>query len=127
MKKVMVRAWEIARKAVVKFGGKVKEYFAQALAMAWREAKAPKYVEIDLKADTRKCRTWVAKIVGPHEVYKLDRQFLNQDSTDEFGDKIYRLFNGVYEYNNGRRREFIKVEDGTILYIDYKDVLAYVV
>ncbi|MFU1797662.1 hypothetical protein ACM1RC_27610 [Paenibacillus azoreducens] len=39
MKKVMVRAWEIAKAAVVKFGGKVKEYFAQALAMAWAEVK----------------------------------------------------------------------------------------
>ncbi len=39
MKNVMVRAWEIAKAAVVKFGGKVKEYFAQALAMAWKEAK----------------------------------------------------------------------------------------
>ncbi|WP_203363102.1 hypothetical protein [Bacillus sp. REN10] len=39
MKNVMVRAWEIARQGVVKFGGKVKEYFAQALTMAWAEAK----------------------------------------------------------------------------------------
>lgn len=39
MKNVMVRAWEIAKAAVVKFGGKVKEYFAQALAQAWREVK----------------------------------------------------------------------------------------
>lgn len=39
MKNVMVRAWEIAKEAVAKFGGKVKEYFAQALAMAWKEVK----------------------------------------------------------------------------------------
>lgn len=39
MKNVMVRAWEIAKEAAVKFGGKVKEYFAQALSMAWAEAK----------------------------------------------------------------------------------------
>ncbi|RXZ77227.1 hypothetical protein EBB07_33690 [Paenibacillaceae bacterium] len=39
MMNVMVRAWEIARAAVVKFGGKVKEYFPQALIMAWKEAK----------------------------------------------------------------------------------------
>lgn len=40
----MVRAWEIAREGVKKFGGKVREYFAQALAMAWQEIK--KGVEI---------------------------------------------------------------------------------
>lgn len=39
MKNVMVRAWEIAKGAVVKFGGSVKQYFAQALAMAWKEVK----------------------------------------------------------------------------------------
>ena len=41
MKNVMVRAWEIAKEGVTKFGGKVKEYFAQALIMAWAEVKAP--------------------------------------------------------------------------------------
>lgn len=39
MKKVMVRAWEIAKEAVKKFGGKVKEFFAMALTMAWEEVK----------------------------------------------------------------------------------------
>lgn len=39
MKNVMVRAWEIAKEGVKKFGGKVKEYFAQALTMAWAEVK----------------------------------------------------------------------------------------
>lgn len=39
MKNVMTRAWEIAREGVTKFGGKVKEYFAQALVMAWAEIK----------------------------------------------------------------------------------------
>lgn len=36
---VMVRAWEIAKGAVLRFGGKAKEYFAQALTMAWAETK----------------------------------------------------------------------------------------
>lgn len=36
---VMKRAWEITKEAVKKFGGKVKEYFAQALKMAWAEIK----------------------------------------------------------------------------------------
>ncbi|MDH6372891.1 hypothetical protein M2444_004720 [Paenibacillus sp. PastF-3] len=39
MKNVMVRAWEIAKGAVTRFGGKVKEYLAQSLAMAWSETK----------------------------------------------------------------------------------------
>ena len=39
MKKVMIRAWEIARAAVVKFGGSVKSFFSQSLKMAWAEIK----------------------------------------------------------------------------------------
>jgi hypothetical protein len=39
MKNVMKRAWEIARQGVKKFGGKVKEYFAEALRIAWKEFK----------------------------------------------------------------------------------------
>lgn len=38
-KQVMIRAWEIAREGVKKFGGKVIEYFAMALKLAWKEAK----------------------------------------------------------------------------------------
>ena len=46
MKKVMVRAWEIAREAVNKFGGKVKEFFQQALIMAWQEVKEVKIEKV---------------------------------------------------------------------------------
>ncbi|PDY91481.1 hypothetical protein [Bacillus toyonensis] len=35
----MKKAWEIAREGQRKFGGKVKEYFAQALKMAWTIVK----------------------------------------------------------------------------------------
>lgn len=36
---VMKKAWAIARKGQKQFGGKVKEYFAQALKMAWSIVK----------------------------------------------------------------------------------------
>ena len=39
MKKVMTRAWEIAKQGQKKFGGNVKEFFAAALKMAWKEIK----------------------------------------------------------------------------------------
>ena len=39
MTNVMTQAWEIAYKGKNKFGGKVKEYFAQALKMAWALVK----------------------------------------------------------------------------------------
>lgn len=45
MKNVMVRAWEIAKGAVNKFGGAAREYFAQALSMAWQEENRQKKVK----------------------------------------------------------------------------------
>lgn len=38
-KQVMIKAWEIAKEGVKKFGGKVKEYFAEALKLAWTIVK----------------------------------------------------------------------------------------
>lgn len=46
MKQVMVRAWEIAKAAVVKFGGKVREYFAASLSIAWKEIKAMEEIQL---------------------------------------------------------------------------------
>lgn len=40
MKKIMMRAWEIAKQAVKKFGGRAIEYIAMALRNAWEEAKS---------------------------------------------------------------------------------------
>lgn len=39
MRNVMKKAWEIARNGQKKFGGKVREYFAIALKMAWTIVK----------------------------------------------------------------------------------------
>ena len=39
-KEIMARAWAIAREAATKFGGKSKEYLAEAMKQAWAESKA---------------------------------------------------------------------------------------
>ncbi|GEM_PF-5724303 len=39
MKKIMERAWEICKMAVILYGGKAKQYFAESLRMAWAEIK----------------------------------------------------------------------------------------
>ena len=39
-KNVMKRAWEIAREGQKAFGGKVSEYFAESLKMAWAQTKS---------------------------------------------------------------------------------------
>lgn len=49
-KEIMVNAWEIAREGQKAFGGKARDYFAQALKMAWAQAKG----SIDIEALEKK-------------------------------------------------------------------------
>lgn len=123
---VMTRAWEIARFGQKRFGGSVKEYFAQALVIAWAQAKAPAAVEWELPADTRKSRTWMARITGTHPVYKLDRKFINPDGEDKYGDKLFDLKPGYYEANNGKRRYFIQVANGEATIVEQHVVMTAV-
>jgi Streptococcus thermophilus bacteriophage Gp111 protein len=39
-KQIMIRAWELAREGVAAFGGRVRQYLAAALRMAWAEGRA---------------------------------------------------------------------------------------
>ncbi|WP_054955030.1 hypothetical protein [Paenibacillus dakarensis] len=122
---VMTVAWKIARRGATIFGGSAKDYFAEALKQAWTNIKAAKArVTFELAADTRKTRTWLAQIVGTHPVYKLERKFLNADYANEDGDKVFRLNNGFYEYNNGRGRAIIEVANGEYRVVEQSDVLA---
>lgn len=125
---VMKRAWQIARLAEVEFGGKAVEYITGALKMAWAEykqANAPK-TEIEIPGDTRRQKTWVAAIIGSHPTYKLDRKFVNSYEVDKFGDKVYRLENGLYELQNHKQRMFIEVSNGTYTIVEKSFVMERV-
>lgn len=126
MENVMVRAWRIAELAAMKFGGKASQYIAGSLKQAWAEKKVldRPVVEWELPADTRKTRTWLAAITGTHPVYKLQRSFLSEDSTNEYGEKVFRLRDGFYEANNGKRRVFIRVSNGDFSIVEQYEVLA---
>ena len=50
MKNVMIKAWEIAKAAVIEFGGSSKEYIAEAMKMAWAEFKKPAKIEHSIDA-----------------------------------------------------------------------------
>lgn len=43
---VMKQAWKIAKEAIVKFGGKAREYFALSLKEAWKQARIENMIEI---------------------------------------------------------------------------------
>lgn len=119
MRNVMVRAWEIAKEAAAKFGGSAKEYIAGALRMAWKEAKAPKYVTLELRAPNRKSKTWVAAIVGTHPVFKFERKFINPDV---YGEHTWTLKDGIYDVCENGKRYFIRVANGDWGRIDARDV-----
>ena len=59
-KMVMVRAWQIAKAAVKKFGGKVSEYIAESLRMAWEQAKSCGTTKTAKNGDIKVVRAWVA-------------------------------------------------------------------
>jgi len=122
----MVRAWEIARKGQKQFGGKVSEYLSEALKMAWVEAKAPKTVEFQTTSGSRKHKSWIAKIVGTHPKWKLDRQFVNPVEENDWTGKTFELGNGIYEVCDAGDREFIQVENGEVEYLEYEEVTAVV-
>lgn len=126
MKNIMVRAWEIARKGQKQFGGKVSEYLSEALKMAWVEAKAPKTVEFQTTSGSRKHKSWIAKIVGTHPKWKLDRQFVNPVEENDWTGKTFELGNGIYEVCDAGDREFIQVENGEVEYLEYEEVTAVV-
>jgi hypothetical protein len=69
MQNVMRKAWEIARAAQKKFGGKVREYFAEALRMAWRIVKGMEKGFEKMKDVVKEVtgREW--KNYGKHRVY----------------------------------------------------------
>lgn len=63
MENVMKNAWEIAYEGVVRFGGRVKEYFAEALKIAWGLFKGGKTLDYAKQ---------VKGTVSPLETVKLE-------------------------------------------------------
>lgn len=84
LKNIMTRAWEIAREAVVNFGGKASEYIAEALKMAWAEVKEVRYTVEDLIAMGAK--RW--------EKAGYDRLYLNKAGLKLAGLEISRYNTG---------------------------------
>lgn len=121
MKKVMVRAWEIARQGQDKFGGKVKEYFAQALKIAWAETRK---VVINTTSGSRKWKSWVARITGKDARFGFARDFVEPISNSGMAGKEFELNNGTYEVCNAGERKFIKVIDGQVININKSEVVA---
>lgn len=125
IKMIMTRAWEIARAAVQVHGGKASEYIADALRMAWAETRESVKAEIEISTGSRKHKSWIAKIVGKHERFGLDRVFA-EPVTEGMMYKTYVLDAGIYEVCKGGDRHFIRVVGGNIETIAKAEVLEMV-
>ena len=124
-KQIMVKAWEIARNGQKKFGGRVSEYIAEALRIAWAEAKAPKKVIIKVRHQPSAGKEWVAEIVGTHPKWKYERVFLKASDrrwsgSGKTGLTTFTLEEGkIYEVNEPwKGRYFATVENGEIVYLN---------
>jgi hypothetical protein len=124
MKQIMKRAWEIAKKGQKRFGGKVKEYFAASLKLAWKEAKQTKKVTLEIRHQPSGGKEWIAEIVGRHPRFNFERRFLNPiardwSSSGKTGTTTFLLEEGkVYEVNEPfAGRYFVTVVAGEIVEI----------
>lgn len=117
----MTRAWEIARKGAKEFGGKVVEYFAEALKLAWKEIKNMKAI-VTTTSGSRNHKSWVAEITGKDARFGFARKFVNP--VEENGDKTFELENGFYEVSNGGERKFVNVDNGQVNTVSKSDVMA---
>jgi len=114
---IMKRAHEIARTLEGDYAARM----SLALRQAWAEARKPKYVTIELREPNRKQKTWVAKIVGTHPVYKFDRKFVNSVN---YGEYTWELEEGIYDICENGNRYFIRVAGGDFRRIDASEVAA---
>lgn len=119
-KELMENAWEIAREGQKAFGGKVSEYFAQALKMAWAQAKNGLDVEaLEQKGFSR----WSKG--------NMDRLYFNIEKSGDLDADYYKTGNMRSAYLNGERisnaeacrllsvKCFIDLKDGNKLVVQY--------
>ena len=100
MKNVMTRAWELAKEAAVKFGGRANDYISQALKQAWAEAKSVNVNDViyDAFEDIYSANDTVVsyklwEIKNDDGTYKQRRVYINFKYTRNSGGKLNRSEN----------------------------------
>lgn len=119
---IFSNAWTIAKTAQTKFGGNVKEYFAESLKLAYKLSGEKNVVEATLKmaGGSKKHKSWVAKIEGEDAKWGFERKFI--DAVD-YG--VWTLSDGVYNIKDASKndQEYIVVSNGEIKEIEKEEVL----
>lgn len=112
MKQVMIRAWELAKEGVAKFGGSSKEYFAASLSIAWKEQK-------EMAQANGKIEFPYSKKYEVQVITAFDLEWGTSSETklkpSEIGNNIVYngLENGIYSVSRfGGKAEYICIENG---------------
>ena len=121
LKKIMLRAHEIAKTLEGDYAARM----SLALRQAWAEARKTAKATLEISCGSRKHKSWIAKITGKHERFGLDRQFMDPVNEGRMYN-VYELADGVYEVCNGGDRYFIRVAGGQIETISKYDVMEIV-
>ena len=118
----MLRAWEIAKKSAIIFNGKAREFFAQALKMAWAEAK--NQINIDdlveefwsnhknIKRKTKPAQTIIAQV----EQLRFCQKNLSSLSSEQldsafgkFSDFVKSWISGTLVKNSFGKHLYVKL------------------
>lgn len=128
MTNVMTNAWDIAYKGQNKFGGKVKEYFAQALRMAWALfKKGGNNMKIELDEGSSRRKSYVAVIKGLDDQYGFDREFISYKDDEDADEIVAILEEGkVYEIQECGDREYVIIKNGKQVELEKEEITPLV-
>lgn len=113
VKQIMKAAWEMARAAVVNFGGKAREYVSAALKMAWANAKiTAKTVEVEFLNGTHTAyMTITGSKVWQNDSKSMVRKYFN---LEWYGKRapFTKIFEVLVGANGTARGGFVMEMDG---------------
>lgn len=115
-KQIMTNAVKLAKKMQGDWGARMK----MALKTVWAIAK--KKVDKFVTTLDFGRKYWIAKVTGTHPQYKMDRQFLNENYTEE-GQRVFKLEDGLYNGKFSNSPHYFLVENGEATRVEYDQAL----
>lgn len=115
-------AWTIAKEGAAKFGGSSREYFAEALKLAYKlQGGIEMTYTLEMAGGSRNHKSWVAKVTGKDAKWGFKREFIE---AADYGE--WNLEDGVYNIKDASKndQQFIVVKNGQMTEIEKEEVLA---
>src|SRR5690625_3254972 len=115
-KEIMTKAVELAKK----MKGDWIARMALALRTVWAIAKK-KAEKFETVLDNGR-KYWIARVTGTHPQYKMDREFLKENYTEN-GQRVFELEDGLYHGKFSSSPHYFKVENGSAKRVEYSVAL----